>query len=66
MTGRSPCSQVVLEAPRDHPASLALLAPQVTKAPEGSLDSQDKMDHKGSRDSPETQAAMGYQDPQAS
>lgn len=66
VTGRSPCSRVVLEAPGDHQACLALLVPQVTKAPEGSLDSQDRMDHKASRASLETQAAKGHRGPQGS
>lgn len=66
MTGRSPCSPVALEAPKDHPACLALLAPQVTKAPEGFPDSPDRTDYKASRASQETQAAKGPPGPQGS
>lgn len=59
-------SQVVLEAPKDHPASQAPPAPQVPKAPGGSQASQELTEHQGPRAFLEIQAGKGSQDPQGS
>lgn len=66
VTDKSLSSQVVLEAPKDRPASQAPPDPQVPKASGGSQDSQAPTEHQGPRAFLEIQAGKGSQDPQGS
>lgn len=63
---RWPCSQAVLQGPRDCQAHQDPQAQQVPKASKGHPGSQEQMDPQGSRGCPETPAVRGTQDPQGS